>query len=635
MLPEPIQPLPGTAGPRNPTPMIPLKPKTASAAKFSALLATLVLSSVAASFAQVPSDQISPEALKQITKILKLKSKLSPAEQKISSNIGLASRQARFLPIGGTDKIIDRSNIDNKDRANVKITGKVSDRVLALITANGGKILQTYKDQDTILAKVPLSALATIAADSKITHIDEPDLCTNNVGAVTSQGYVGHKAKNVVEGLGIDGTGVKVGVLSVSATPAEVAVLQGTGDLPANTVVLAGQANTGDDEGTAMMEIIHDLAPGAQPYFATGNTGVAQFVTNIAALNAAGCKVIVDDITYFNEGVFQDGPIAQAVNTFVASGGIYFSSAANSGNVDGGTGGTWEGDFLSGGTATGVSADGGTALVHNFGTAGSPVLYDTLTVLSNYVSLKWSDPLGASTNDYDLFVLNSTGTTVLGSSVTRQTGTSDPYEITTSSAGFPVGSRIVIVQYNPTAVPTTATRALHLDTNRGALSIATPGNTFGHNAGANTQSTAATFWNSAKMGTTPFNGVGNPVELFSSDGLRKIFYTPTGTLIGSGQPLFSNASAGQTLLKPDFTAADGVTCKTPGFSPFFGTSAAAPHGAAIAALMIAAKPTITNTQIHNILVSTAMDNGAAGYDRDGGYGVLDALAAVNAARALP
>ena len=111
-------------------------------------------------------------------------------------------------------------------------------------------------------------------------------------------------------------------------------------------------------------------------------------MASIQALSAAGCKVIVDDTTYLNEEALQDGPIARAVNPFVASGGIYFSSAANSGNLDDGTGGTWEGDFVSGGAATGVSADGGTSSVHNFGTAANPVLYDTLTIATTYVTLK-------------------------------------------------------------------------------------------------------------------------------------------------------------------------------------------------------------------------------------------------------
>jgi len=77
-----------------------------------------------------------------------------------------------------------------------------------------------------------------------------------------------------------------------------------------------------------------------------------------------------------------------------------------------------------------------------------------------------------------------------------------------------------------------------------------------------------------------------------------------------------------------------VTTRTPGFSPFFGTSAAAPHAAAIAALVLGANPALTNTQAVSILRSTALDNMTLGVDRDGGFGVLNAAAAVSAAQAF-
>ena len=61
----------------------------------------------------------------------------------------------------------------------------------------------------------------------------------------------------------------------------------------------------------------------------------------------------------------------------------------------------------------------------------------------------------------------------------------------------------------------------------------------------------------------PFDGT-EPVETFSSDGPRKIFFQADGTPLGS--PV--------DRLKPDLAAADGVTTATSGFNPFFGTSAA-------------------------------------------------------------
>jgi subtilisin family serine protease len=159
------------------------------------------------------------------------------------------------------------------------------------------------------------------------------------------------------------------------------------------------------------------------------------------------------------------------------------------------------------------------------------------------------------------------------------------------------------------------------------LSIATAGATVGHNAGANTVSTAATYWNSAKTGTKPFTGAANPNEIFSSDGPRKIFFNPDGTPITPGNFLFGT-NGGTTLQKPDLAAADGTSAKTPGFLPFFGTSAAAPHAAGIAALILSVQPTWTPAQVLNAMTSTALDSMAPGIDRDSGNGIVMALPAV-------
>ena len=140
-------------------------------------------------------------------------------------------------------------------------------------------------------------------------------------------------------------------------------------------------------------------------YFATGGPNQAQFATNILNLRAAGCDIIVDDITFFAEGVFQDGTVAQAVNSVVASGALYFSAAGNEGRLDAGTSGTWEGDFVDSGIALG----GGTT--HNFGggVTGNQITSDASAGTGFW--LKWSDPLGGSGNDYDLYLLDSTMTT--------------------------------------------------------------------------------------------------------------------------------------------------------------------------------------------------------------------------------
>jgi len=231
----------------------------------------------------------------------------------------------------------------------------VSDALVDEIVALGGTVVDRSDQWGSIRASMPLAALETLAARADVASISSKAEAKTNAGSLTSQGLISHQANVVINNMGYDGSGVTVGVLSDSASPARVAALIASGDLPGGASVLPGQGGptTGADEGTAMMEIVHDLAPGANIIFATAFTSVASFASNILALKAAGAKVIVDDFTYFNEGVFQDGPIAQAVNQVTASGALYFSSAANSGSATFGSSGTWEGDFVNGGAGLG------------------------------------------------------------------------------------------------------------------------------------------------------------------------------------------------------------------------------------------------------------------------------------------
>ena len=90
------------------------------------------------------------------------------------------------------------------------------------------------------------------------------------------------------------------------------------------------------DEGRAQAQIIHDLAPGAELAFATGFNGLDGMADNILDLRDAGADVIVDDVHYFVDPMFQDGPITVAVNEVVGDGVPYFSSAGNNNVLSGG-----------------------------------------------------------------------------------------------------------------------------------------------------------------------------------------------------------------------------------------------------------------------------------------------------------
>ncbi len=582
-------------------------------------------------------DAISPDVQAQMQQISSVKAGFSAAQKKMDSNLayGILAATSDQKVASFTNAITPLSTNDvngqptnpaatgdtSSSFVKVEITGNV-EAIASAVVAAGGTVINKAADFGIIDASIPLTAVNSIAASSDVTRMRTPSTASTNVGALTSQGYVSHKANTVVNTLGYNGTGVKVGVLSDSATAARITALKASGDLKASATVLAGQTGSGADEGTAMMEIVQDMAPGADLIFATAFTSEASFAANIVALANAGCKVIVDDVSYFDEGVFQDGLVAQAVNTVTAMGVTYFSSAANSGSLTKGTSGTWEGDFKNGGPVSGsiYTAVGETGSFHNFASSGTQN-FDVLMTGTTFISLKWSDPLAGSANDYDLFVLNPAGTAITAFSGASQTGTQDPYEAVSRSAGFAVNSRIVVVQYAGAA------RAFHVDTSRGTLSIATTGSTYGHNAALNTMSMAATYWNSAKTGVRPFTGAANTNETFSSDGPRKIFFQPDGTAITPDNFLFAT-NGGTTLQKPDAAAADGVSTKTPGFLPFFGTSAAAPHAAGIAALILSARPDYNPAQVKAAMRLTALDSMAVGIDRDSGYGVLDANAAV-------
>ena len=600
----------------------------------SGLLLAFAASAACLAGAQTPSLHLSPGAAKEVQTIYAFKASFTPAEQKMSSSLVLISRAAAGQPLGKMAKFYIAPQRDSNGQILIEVEGFASPSLLkssaigSVDAVNGAAPVANYKHA-RLMAHVRANKLAELAAQPDVKSLREPSPGSTNVGSVTSQGYVAMGANKVVP-TGVNGSGIKVGVLSDSASPARVAALIASGDLPPDTVVVPGQVgpSAGEDEGTAMMEIVHDVAPGAKLFFATADSGQDSFAANIRTLRFVyGCDIIVDDFSYFAEYVFQDGTVAQAVNDVTADGALYFSSAANSGNLDSGTSGTWEGDFNPSGVV--FTTDKGSNLpLNSFG--GN--FYDTLTSVANSgVWTQWSDPAGASNNDYDLFIFDSTFSTVKCASVSVQNGSQDPLEFCYPGynyTGAAAGDQIVF------ALASGAQRAIHVDTERATLSLGTSGATFGHNAAAKTFTAAAVYWNAARTGTRPFTGgPSNPVEPFSSDGPRKIFYNPDGTAITPGNLLFSTGG-GTTLQKPDGAGADGVSTATPGFLPFFGTSAAAPHEAAVAALVKSANPGLTNVQIRTILDNTALDNMAPGVDRDSGYGILWAPAAVAAAKAM-
>ena len=567
-----------------------------------------------ATLAQQPV--LSSSAARQIEALEAAKAARTPAQQKIASSCLDAAKMRLGEPVAqGVPTLRVGVDVDRQGAVLVDIRADVTDALLQQIEAVGGTTVNRQDAYRSVRARVPLDQLERLAELPEVGFIKPADLATTNQASTlkvnTSEGDVAHRAALARSTFGIDGTGIGIGVLSDGVD--SLASRQASGDLPATVTVLPGQAGSGD-EGTAMLEIVHDLAPGASLYFATAFAGQASFAANIQALCNAGANIIVDDVFYYAEAVFQDGIVAQGVTAAMANGCHYFSSAGNSGNLDDERSGVWEGDFVP--AASAPAAVGGTVAAFN-GANSDGITLDP----PSFITLTWSDPQGASGDDYDLYLLDPTLTAVLASSTSTQTGTQDPYEQISSSGINDLNNRLVILKSSG------ASRFLHLNTNRGRLEYATSGQISGHTAVDGAFSVAAV--NVATAGGGAFTGgASNPVETFSSDGPRRVFYQANGTPITPGN--FSS-TGGAVRQKPDVAAADGVATSTPGYNPFYGTSAAAPHAAAIAALVLATKggaSSLTASQLRQYLTATALDIEASGVDRDSGSGILDAYAAV-------
>ena len=597
--------------------------------------------------------RMSTGAVRQIQAILAAKARRTSAQRKVSSQLLEAQRVASGMSprdgAGGRQAL--RTNT-LEEPVMVDIRADVTPEVLDRIRSLGGSVIDSVPRYRAVRARLPLGAMERLAELESVQSIRPADRAVNNAqlerpsfdlpvdagegpipdgpvtrNAATTQGDVAHRANSARTTHGVDGTGIGIGVLSDGVRT--LADRQASGDLPARVTVLSGQqggplsivgllTGKGGDEGTAMLEIAHDLAPGAELYFATGRGGEARMAENIEALCDAGADVIVDDIFYFREPAFQDGVIAKAVNEAVSDGCFCFSAAGNAGNLNDGTAGVWEGDYAEG---TDFEVSGSSVgKAHDFGSSveANKVTKDGLSFV-----LQWADPLGGSGNDYDLFLVDADDN-VLASSTDVQDGTQDPIELIDSAGSDYKDAFLVVVKASGAA-----NRYLRLDTIRGQLEVATSGQTAGHKAAENTVTVGAVDVSTAAGSGGVFNGT-ESVRTDSSDGPRRMFFEPDGTPVTAGN--FSS-TGGELLQKPDLVAATCVSTSAPEFSNFCGTSSAAPHAAAIAALMLEAAGGAANVTLANLrtgMTGASLDIEASGVDRDSGAGIVMAPGAVDA-----
>ena len=398
----------------------------------------------------------------------------------------------------------------------------------------------------------------------------------------------------------------------------------------------------GTDEGRALLEIVHDVAPGSALAFHTADLGEADFAQGIQDLADRGCQVIADDISYLDEPFFQDGIIAQSVDESKKKGVTYVSSAGNESNN------SYEHRYQASDVEL-LGAGNGTA--HNFSAPGDPPVYAQPVFIPPggilVSSFQWDESsFSASgvgpTSDLDIYLLDRNGN-VVGGSASDNIASGEPTEVFGYENDTPDSTFFIVILKFAGPDPLHLKYILFDDALFYATTPAIPGvlsgTCFGHAKAAGAIATGAAWYQE-----TPAYGVDPAlIEYYSSYGGVPNYFDIEGNRIA---PLIRK--------KPDLTAPDGVN--TSFFNPFgypdgafdgdsypnfFGTSAAAPHAAGVAALMIEAQKlnTLTPDQIRGVMVSSTADMDDPqtpgfdkGFDVASGYGLIEADKAVGAVK---
>jgi hypothetical protein len=539
----------------------------------------------------------------EFIRLQELKSNLNQAEQKLSTDL-LQLLRPEFLPAATSLENHSETMISLKQFKPYEQTNNFEESisegiVYVYIYLNNGYSTSvinnlseqvTDRDEKNNLAvawiKVKnLEALASLDAVRIIRTVMPP---VKRTGSVNTQGDAVHRTSNVRSTYGENGTGVKVGIISDGVDSRASA--QATGDLPQDGLGLTVLSNTyGGDEGTAMLEIVHDMAPGAELFFHDLGGNTLAFNSAIDDLVTAGSDIICDDIGWLLEPFYEDGVIASHIDAVINSNDIiYVSSAGNSGDSH------YQGDFFP------IPAQ---PTQHDFSEGGTTgfYLYLPLSVGQQaIIILQWDDPFGGSSNDYDLYLYNFGTSSFVASSELVQSGTQDPLEFivyTRPPGGLPSYDYAIIVERfsgNPVNL-----EVFIYAPNIYSNNIKAQDAIFGHPAVDQVVSVGAVRWN------TP-----GTIELFSSQGPSTIAH-----------PV---AESRQT---PKIVGVNGVTVTGAGGfpSPFFGTSASAPHIAAILAQAWGVDLNYTPAQIKQFMYDWAVDLGTPGFDNVFGYGRADAL----------
>jgi Subtilase family len=438
------------------------------------------------------------------------------------------------------------------------------------IAAAGGTLERSWRN--FVQAAVPSNSVAALERQRSVDSVRAP---YRHVEYAVSGEEVAASLAPAWHAKGFTGKGVKVAIIDAGFVG--LAERQAAGEVPASAVTqdfCRGRLNTESEHGTAVAEIVHEIAPDAQLYLVCVDTEV-DLAAAEAFAKGQGANVISHSMGWYGpdrgDGT---GPIGAVVSDARAAGILWVNAAGNEVETH------WSGTF--------VSSDGDRWHEYAPGDEGNSFVWPDDEVVC--AVLKWDEwPNGVS--DFDLYLALSGSNVVVGKSVEEQSGSQPPYEelCMYQETGSDMTAYWGIVGYSVRTSP------------RMDMFTLSPPLQYQVAAGS----------------------IGEPAT------------SPAALAVGalcwqSRQPEFYS-SQGPTIdgrVKPDIAGHDSVSGATYGpftacaRSAFAGTSAAAPEVAGAAALVKQAFPAYGPDQLQQYLQKSARDMGAAGPDNVTGAGEL-------------
>lgn len=581
---------------------------------------------------------------------------------------------------------------------------------LEALKAAGAKVLAASRQYQTValavdpedldaLAQIPgLGAVAASrrpvvygAGETASTAATSPEgICEG--GSVISEGLEQLNVPAARAAFGARGKGETIGVISDSFNSAATAVGGGTiashagedeasDDLPGPSNRCSGQQipvrvlaeapppTSGEesltDEGRAMLQVVHDLAPHAELAFATAYSTEIEFARNIerlaepVAAGGAGADVIVDDIGYFGEPFYQDGPVADAIRKVSDEGVVYLTAAGNNNLIESGTGNeiaSWERtefhDTACPAIVAPLTGEAASNCMNFSPTATDSTFRITVGAHSTLiVDLQWAEPWYGVKSDLDAYLLNAEGTAIFAR---QQTNNGDgagalpePVEVLgwTNTSSSAANVQLVIDRCIRNCNPASSIGAeprlkfallengsgvskTEYPASNSAAGITVGPTVYGHFGAAAAITLGAVYFEE------PAAAPVEPEEYSSRGPVTHYFGPVAGTVPAAalGTP--------ERLEKPNLTATD---CASTTFFAshwadgwhFCGTSEAAPHAAAVAALMRQTDPGAEPGEIVAAMEGSATPFTGVSAPSAVGAGLLNAAAALEALGGSP